>query len=53
MLNMKLRGKTLLILLLVASYLYGLWRLQRLNGPSVEEFRSGAEPPWQGQKRGF
>lgn len=46
-------GWPALILLLVASYLYGLWRLQRLNGPSVEEFRSGAEPPWQGQKRGF
>lgn len=46
-------GWPALILLLVASYLYGLWRLQRLKGPSVEEFRSGSEPPWEGQKRGF
>jgi hypothetical protein len=41
------------ILLLVASYLYGLWRLKRLGGPSVEEFKTGAEPPWEGQRRGF
>ena len=42
-----------LIILLVASYLYGLWRLQNLKGPSVAEFKSGSEPPWEGQKRGF
>ncbi|MFN2145832.1 MAG: DUF3159 domain-containing protein [Anaerolineales bacterium] len=41
------------IVLLVVSYLYGLWRLGSLKGPSVEEFKSGAEPPWEGQKRGF
>ncbi|MBN1260493.1 MAG: DUF3159 domain-containing protein [Anaerolineae bacterium] len=41
------------LVLLVASYLYGLWRLQILDGPSVEEFTAGAEPPWEGQKRGF
>lgn len=46
-------GWPALILLLIASYLYGLWRLQNLNGPSVEEFASGAQPPWEGQKRGF
>lgn len=46
-------GWPALILLLVASYLYGLWRLQSLKGPSVDEFRSGTEPPWEGQKRGF
>jgi UPF0716 family protein affecting phage T7 exclusion len=39
--------------LLVASYIYGTWRLRTLGGPSVDEFRSGAEPPWQGQRRGF
>jgi hypothetical protein len=39
--------------LLVLSYLYGLWRLQQLRGPSVAEFRVGAEPPWTGQRRGF
>lgn len=41
------------IALLVSSYLYGTWRLQRLRGPSVEEFKEGAEPPWTGQRRGF
>jgi hypothetical protein len=46
-------GWPALIVLLVMSYLYGLWRLQNLGGPSVEEFKSGAEPPWRGQRRGF
>jgi hypothetical protein len=41
------------IALLVVSYLYGTWRLQHLRGPSVEEFREGAESPWTGQRRGF
>jgi len=41
------------VILLVASYLYGLWRLGRLAGPSVEEFKVGKAPPWEGQKRGF
>jgi hypothetical protein len=41
------------ILLLVLSYLYGTWRLQHLQGPSVDEFRRQAPPPWEGQKRGF
>jgi hypothetical protein len=41
------------IVLLAVSYLYGTWRLQNLRGPSVEEFRASAEPPWTGQRRGF
>jgi hypothetical protein len=41
------------ILLLIVSYLYGLWRLGQLAGPSVEEFKAGAPEPWEGQKRGF
>lgn len=41
------------IVLLVFSYLYGTWRLRRLGGPSVEEFKQEAEPPWEGQRRGF
>jgi hypothetical protein len=48
-----LAGWPATILLLIGSYLYGLWRLRRLAGPSVEEFARGAEPPWQGQRRGF
>jgi uncharacterized protein DUF3159 len=41
------------VVLLVLSYLYGLWRLGHLQGPSVAEFKAGAEPPWTGQRRGF
>ncbi|MBN1146623.1 MAG: DUF3159 domain-containing protein [Anaerolineales bacterium] len=48
-----LTGWPALIVLLVASYLYGTWRLRQLKGPSVEEFERGAQPPWEGQRRGF
>lgn len=48
-----LTGWPATVLLLVASYLYGTWRLARLGGPSVEEFRNGAPAPWSGQRRGF
>ena len=41
------------IILLILSYLYGLWRLDKLQGPSVDEFKADAEPPWEGQQRGF
>jgi hypothetical protein len=41
------------VVLLIASYLYGTWRLRALKGPSVEEFKAGAVSPWQGQRRGF
>lgn len=41
------------IVLLAVSYLYGTWRLRNLGGPSVQESEAGAEPPWQGQQRGF
>ncbi len=46
-------GWPALIILLIASYLYGMWRLSNLGGPSVEEFNAGQSPPWEGQKRGF
>lgn len=48
-----LTGWPALIVLLVISYLFGLWRLRSLNGPSVEEYVNQKEPPWQGQNRGF
>ena len=48
-----LMGWPAIIALLVFSYLYGTWRLARLGGPSVEEFRNGAPAPWSGQRRGF
>jgi hypothetical protein len=41
------------IVLLAISYLYGQWRLGHLGGPSVDEYRDGAAPPWTGQRRGF
>jgi hypothetical protein len=46
-------GWPAIVLLLIGSYLYGLWRLRSLEGPSVQEFRDGVPPPWQGQRRGF
>jgi len=46
-------GWPALILVLVVSYIYGLWRLGNLAGPSVAEFEAEAPPPWEGQKRGF
>jgi hypothetical protein len=48
-----LTGWPATIVLLIVSYLYGTWQLRNLGGPSVEEFKSGAEPPWEGQQRGF
>jgi hypothetical protein len=41
------------VVLLALSYIYGLWRLQHLKGPSVKEFETNADPPWTGQRRGF
>jgi hypothetical protein len=48
-----LLGWPALIILLVLSYLFGTWRLKNLKGPSVEEFKNQAPPPWRGQQRGF
>ena len=48
-----LLGWPFIVLLLIGTYLYGLWRLGKLQGPSVEEFKAGKAPPWEGQKRGF
>lgn len=41
------------VTLLVVSYIVGRRRLSSLRGPSVDEFSSGAAPPWQGQESGF
>lgn len=48
-----LLGWPVTIIVLVISYLYGIWRLRRLGGPGVDEFQEGKEPPWEGQTRGF
>jgi len=46
-------GWPALIVLLAGSYLYGSWKLRRLQGPSIDEYRRGDSPPWTGQLRGF
>ena len=46
-------GWPALIVLLAGSYLYGSWRLRRLQGPSIDEYDRGDPPPWTGQLRGF
>ncbi len=46
-------GWPFIVVLLIVTYFYGLWRLSNLQGPSIEEFEAGIEPPWEGQKRGF
>lgn len=46
-------GWPVTIVVLVISYLYGIWRLAKLAGPSVEEFLSHQPAPWKGQKKGF
>lgn len=48
-----LLGAPLMIVVLVASYIYGIGRLKRLKGPGVDEFISQKEPPFRGQNRGF
>ena len=46
-------GLPFTIVLLILTYLYGTWRLAKLQGPSVDEFSAGVPAPWQGQRRGF
>ncbi len=41
------------ILILLLSYIYGIWRLRNLGGPGVHEFVEEKDPPWEGQTRGF
>lgn len=48
-----LLGMPVTIAGLIVSYLYGIWRLRNLKGPSVEEHREGKPQPWEGQTRGF
>lgn len=46
-------GYPLLIAVLTISYIYGITRLRKLNGPGIDEFRNGKQPPFRGQTRGF
>ena len=46
-------GWPLTIIVLIISYIYGIWRLHNLGGPGVQEYQKNKSPPWEGQKRGF
>ena len=48
-----LLGWPVTLIVLVASYIYGIWRLRQLGGPGVDEFIAQTPPPWLGQTRGF
>ncbi len=48
-----LLGWPVTLFVLVISYIYGIWRLNQLSGPGVEEYQEGKKPPWKGQTRGF
>jgi hypothetical protein len=48
-----LLGWPVTVVVLVISYLYGIRRLAKLGGPSVEEFLSQQPAPWKGQRKGF
>lgn len=41
------------LLVLISSYFYGGYRLRKLGGPSVEEYKQMSPPPYQGQSKGF
>lgn len=48
-----LMGTPATIVILVLSYVYGIIRLKKLAGPSVDEYLGNAPGPWKGQKKGF
>lgn len=41
------------VIVLIITYIYGIWRLHTMKGPGIEEYRRGDEPPYKGQTRGF
>lgn len=41
------------ITVLALSYIYGIWRLKNLSGPSVDEYLNHQEPPYESQNKGF
>lgn len=48
-----LMGLPVTTMVLVSSYVYGIWRLRKLKGPGIEEYVAGKAPPYKGQTRGF
>lgn len=48
-----LLGLPVTIIILLISYVYGIWRLKSLKGPGIEEYLSDQLPPYKGQTKGF
>lgn len=48
-----LLGLPVTIIVLIISYIYGIYRLKKLRGPGVDEFNHKQQPPYKGQTRGF
>lgn len=48
-----LMGMPMTIVILILSYVYGIWRLKQLKGPGIDEYLNQATPPYRGQNRGF
>lgn len=46
-------GLPFTIIVLVVTYVYGLWRLKSLGGPGIDEFNQDKQAPYLGQTRGF
>lgn len=46
-------GMPVTIVILILSYVYGIWRLKQLKGPGIDEYLHQALPPYRGQNRGF
>jgi len=46
-------GSPATLVVLIFSYIYGIWRLKSLKGPGIDEFREGKSPPYRGQVKGF
>jgi hypothetical protein len=48
-----LMGLPITILILILSYLYGIFRLRSLKGPGIDEYLEDKLPPYRGQTKGF
>jgi len=46
-------GLPVTIVVLVLSYIYGIWRLRNLKGPGIDEYLENKNAPFRGQTRGF
>ncbi|NNF63131.1 MAG: DUF3159 domain-containing protein [Acidimicrobiia bacterium] len=43
-------GTPAVIVMLIGTYLYGTWRLEKLGGPTADEYLAGAEPSGEHRK---